>query len=70
MSKYSVRVAASSEDSSNWKAEIVRRATKRNSVVSKAQDGFASEAEAQSWGAEELKGFLKVEASRKERRAD
>jgi len=70
MSKYSVRVAEMNEDNSSWKAEIVRRASKKNSVVSKVQEGFASEAEAQSWGAEELKGFLKVEASRKERRAD
>lgn len=70
MSKYSVRVAAADDESGTWTSEIVRQVSRKNTVVSKQQTGFASEAEAQSWGAETLKEFLKVEAKRKERRAD
>ncbi len=43
-----------------WSAEITRRATAKKTVVSKAQVGFTSEAEAQSWAEKELAVFLEL----------
>lgn len=43
-----------------WSAEITRRATAKKTVVSKAQAGFTSEAEAQSWAENELAVFLEL----------
>jgi hypothetical protein len=43
-----------------WSAEITRRATATKTVVSKAQAGFASEAEALSWAEKELAVFLEL----------
>ena len=63
--KYNCRVT---QDDTNWTAEIVRRKTARESVISKSQTGFASEAEAEAWGQEALKGFLKTEADKKKKR--
>ncbi len=54
--KYEIRVV---QNDSKWSAEIVRRVTSKKTTVSKAQDGFASEAEAKTWGDTELKVFLK-----------
>lgn len=54
--KYSCRV---SQDGATWTAEIVRRASSKKSIVTKKQAGFASEAEAQTWGESEVTGFLK-----------
>ena len=47
-----------SESDGNWRAEITRRASARKIVTSKAQDGFASEAEATQWTEAELKIIL------------
>jgi hypothetical protein len=41
-----------------WKAEILRRATSKKTVVSKSQDGFATESDAQEWAQRELKSLL------------
>jgi len=46
------------QDNESWSVEITRKVTKKKSLVSKRQDGFASEAEAQEWGENELKLFL------------
>ena len=54
--KYEVQVV---QKDSKWSAEIVRRVTSKKTTVSKMQDGFASEAEAKTWGDQELKVFLK-----------
>lgn len=53
--KYTTRVI---EVEGKWRAEIVRRVTSKKTHVSKAQDDFASEAEAQAWAETELKNFL------------
>ncbi|MFO7602381.1 MAG: DUF3622 domain-containing protein [Gammaproteobacteria bacterium] len=53
-----------------WDAEIIRRATSRKFIVSKSRTGFSTEAEAQAWGEETLKGFLHNLAARHKRRAD
>lgn len=54
--KYDYRVV---QDNTTWTAEITRRVTSRVTVVSKAKDGFATEAEAQAWGQAEVEAFLK-----------
>jgi hypothetical protein len=47
------------QDGVTWRTEILRRVTAKTTVVSKQQAGFASEAEAQTWGQEEVRVFLK-----------
>ena len=54
--KYSYRVV---EENKVWSAEILRRASSKKTIVSKKQDGFASEAEAKSWGEQQVVAFLK-----------
>ncbi len=53
--KYDCRIT---QDGAKWTAEIIRRASSKKTVVSKKQAGFASEAEAKTWGETELKLFL------------
>ena len=47
------------QDNDTWTAEITRRVTSRVTVVSKEKTGFATEAEAQTWGQAEVEAFLK-----------
>ena len=54
--KYSYRVV---EENKVWSAEILRRASSKKTIVSKKQDGFASEAEAKDWGEQQVVAFLK-----------
>ena len=68
--KYSINVEeVTAAEGNSWKAEIVRRVTARKNIVSKSQEGFASEAEANTWGEVEMKAFMRVESIRRERRA-
>ncbi|MDO3381071.1 DUF3622 domain-containing protein [Gilvimarinus algae] len=53
--KYDYRII---ESNGRWRAELTRRATARKTLVSKAQDGFASEEEASVWAQAELKALL------------
>jgi len=53
-----------------WSTEIIRRVTSRKTVVSKKQDGFATEAEAQEWGKNELDAFLKNLKKNNQRHTD
>tara|TARA_R110002167_G_scaffold89012_10_gene240153 strand:- start:31787 stop:32008 length:222 start_codon:yes stop_codon:yes gene_type:complete len=46
------------ETSGLWRAEILRRASSKRNVVSKTQDGFATEEEAHKWAEAELVEFL------------
>ena len=46
-------------DGASWSAEIVRRVSTKKMVVSKRQDGFATEEEAQIWGKAEAETLLK-----------
>lgn len=62
--KYDYRVT---QDKKTWTAEIIRRASSKKSVVSKSQDGFATEAEAKAWGEAELKSFLENLVKRNKR---
>ncbi len=65
--KYNCRVA---QGDTSWVAEIVRRVSSRETVVSKSQDGFSTEAEAQEWGGIELKLFMQNQNERNKRRSD
>lgn len=65
--KYDLRVK---KEGDNWTAEIIRRKTSKENVVSKHQGGFASEHDAQQWGQEELKSFLKNLSERNKRRSE
>lgn len=64
--KFDFRVT---QQDTTWTAEIVRRKTARETIVSKSQDGFASEEAAQQWAQTELASFLKNLAERNKRRA-
>jgi len=63
--KYEITIT---ENDQNWTAAIVRKVSSRKTMVTKSQDGFASEAEASSWADTELKALLKVLAERNQRR--
>lgn len=64
--KFDYRVV---QDNTTWTAEITRRATSTKTVVSKSQDGFATEAEAQEWGETELKSIVKTVSDRNKLRS-
>lgn len=66
MAKYVSRVV---QDDDGWSAGIIRRVSARETVITKSQGGFASEAEAQAWAAQELAGFAKNLSSRRVERA-
>lgn len=54
--KYDYRVV---KDKSKWIAEIIRRKTAKEEVVSKRQEGFATKTEATAWAKAELESFTK-----------
>jgi hypothetical protein len=56
------------QETSTWKAEIVRQVTSKRTAVSKSQDGFATQEEAQTWAETELKTFLAAQAERNKRK--
>jgi Protein of unknown function (DUF3622) len=64
--KFDCRVV---KDGTGWAAEIVRRKTSKELLVSKRQGGFATEAEAQEWGQKALESFLLSLKERNKRRA-
>lgn len=64
-SKYAIQVI---QEEILWTANITRRVSRKDTVVSKTQGGFATEAEAQAWGETELKGFMENQSKRNEAR--
>jgi hypothetical protein len=50
-----------------WTAEILRRKTSSESVVSKKQEGFKTEAEATSWAEDALNEFTSTQAESNKR---
>ncbi|MEH6559409.1 MAG: DUF3622 domain-containing protein [Oceanicoccus sp.] len=64
--KYHVQIK---QDGTSWTSEIVRKVSKTQFAVSKSQEGFATEKEAQTWGETELKSFLNNLSDRNQRRA-
>lgn len=64
--KYDFRVVP---DDAGWTAEIIRRVTSKKTIVSKSQNGFAVESDAQEWGQRELQTFLQNQSERNKRHA-
>ncbi|MGB1310962.1 MAG: DUF3622 domain-containing protein [Leucothrix sp.] len=62
--KYATKVV---QDGLNWTADITRRVSRKDVVVSKTQAGFATEAEAQAWADTELKAFVENQEARNKR---
>ena len=46
------------QDNTCWSAKIIRQVTSKKTIVSKRQDGFATESDAEAWGQSEIKAFL------------
>jgi len=65
--KYDFQIFAEKD---TWRADIVRRASAKKSIVSKTQAGFKSEAEAVEWAEKELGLFLQKQSARNKRQAD
>ena len=47
------------KEDSSWSVEIIRRVTAKKTRVSKRENGFSSEEEAEKWGKSEVETFLK-----------
>jgi len=56
------------EEGTTWTAQITRRKTARETIVSKSETGFESEALAQAWADEAIKEFLDTVVARNKRR--
>ena len=65
--KYNFQTSAEKD---TWKADIVRRASSKKTVISKTQTGFKSEAEAVEWAEKELALFLQKQSARNKRQAN
>ncbi|MBW1821413.1 MAG: DUF3622 domain-containing protein [Deltaproteobacteria bacterium] len=65
--KYDIQLV---RDKNSWTAEITRKITSRKTAVSKRQEGFPTETEAQEWGEKELKSFLESQNARNKRRSE
>lgn len=63
--KYDIRVT---QTEAGWTGEIIRRASAKKSVVSKTQDGFATQEEAQAWADKEMVVFLALNERNKRKR--
>ena len=60
-SKYAIKIV---QEESVWTADITRRVSRKEVVVSKSQSGFADEKEAQAWADAELKVFVENQGKR------
>ncbi|WP_415888463.1 DUF3622 domain-containing protein [Neptuniibacter sp. SY11_33] len=65
--KYDFQLVAEGE---TWSAKILRQASARKTVVSKQQDGFATEDEAKTWAEAQLQKFLEQQQERNKRKAE
>ncbi len=65
--KYDFRLL---QEDNLWVAEIIRRASSDTTVVSKRQDGFTTEAEAQAWAKSEITAFLKKYSEKDKARSE
>ncbi|MEW4983427.1 MAG: DUF3622 domain-containing protein [Cycloclasticus sp.] len=65
--KYSIQT---SQENDNWKAEVIRRASAKKTIVSKTQSGFNNEAEAIAWAEKELVQFTAKQSEQNKRRAE
>lgn len=65
--KYGYRVK---QEGNDWVVEITRKISTTKTGVSKRQDGFSSESEAEEWGKAALVSFLDNLEERNKRRAE
>jgi predicted RNA-binding protein len=65
--KYSYQI---SQLDNEWCAEILRQVSYKKTVVSKRQDNFKTEGEAQAWAEKELEQFLQQQVERNKRKAE
>ena len=65
--KYSLRT---SQEKDTWRADIIRRASAKKTIVSKTQGGFKTEAEASEWAEKELALFTAKQSAQNKRRAE
>lgn len=63
--KFDIRIL---EEGDTWTAQITRRKTARETIVSKSETGFSSEADAKKWADEALVEFLATVTARNSRR--
>ena len=64
-SKYAIKIV---QEESVWTADITRRVSRKEVVVSATQSGFANEAEAHAWAENDLKSFVENQSARNKRR--
>lgn len=64
MAKFNLRVV---QEDKSWAAEIFRKKTAKELIVTKKQTGFGSEDEAKTWGEAELTSFVTEYNKRKRR---
>ncbi|MDH5471359.1 MAG: DUF3622 domain-containing protein [Gammaproteobacteria bacterium] len=48
------------QENDAWAVEIIRRVTSKKTVLTKRQDGFVTEDEAEAWGKNEVKMLIKT----------
>ena len=65
--KYGFRTEQSKD---TWNADIIRRASAKNIVVTKTQTGFKTEVEAKQWAEKELVTFTEKQSTQNKRRAE
>lgn len=65
--KYQYQIEQSEDN--KWSASITRKITSKKTIVSKQQDGFTTEKEAQEWSETELKAFMENQQALNTRRA-
>lgn len=58
-----------SQEQGSWNAAIVRRASAKNTVITKTQSNFKTEAEAKKWAEDELALFTDKQSAQNKRRA-
>ena len=64
--KYDYQVT---QNNTYWTTKIIRQVTSTKTIVSKRQDGFSTESDAQAWGQSEIKIFLQNLVERNMRRS-
>ncbi|MGB0205554.1 MAG: DUF3622 domain-containing protein [Neptuniibacter sp.] len=65
--KYSYQIT---QQDNEWCAEILRQVSYKKTVVSKRQENFKTEDEAQAWAEKELEQFLQQQVERNKRKAE
>ncbi len=65
--KYTTNIT---KTNNSWSAEIIRRASAKKNIVSKAQAGFKTKTEATQWAEKELLSFSQKQSALNKRHAE